>query len=312
MTKRYLKYALAAVLLLMIADLAITASYKKDTKIPRKLQGEHVQIKEGLLRVSQTGVGPDVLFIHGSLGSLEDLDAVIPKLKTRYTVTTFDRIGHGYSSLAREFAGVNYNAKVVKQLIEKLKLKNVIVVAHSYGGAVALKLAVDDTPEITSYVLLAPVGYAPYPRSTLERILALRGVGLGMLYGLRPFIAPSMLKSGLIAAVSPNQDEMPENFFKFRLRMWNNTGVLHTRVQQTSFMNDELKVIAPHYDSIKRPVAILFGKKDAFPEIIRDSHRLAETIPRAKLVELDSSGHYLQFTQPAAVVKAIDSLRYAR
>ena len=308
MSKGFSKYIIAAILLLSFLVLAVTAGYRKDIDIPPDLKGEHVELGKLKLRVYQAGTGPDVLFLHGSIGSVEDFEAIMPKLTSHYRVTAFDRIGHGYSSMGNDLAGVAYNSRITKRLIRKLKLNDVIVVGHSYGGTIALKLAIDENPEIKGYVLLAPAAYGPYKARLIERVMALRGVGLGLLYGVRPFVANGLLRDGLNKSVTPNQDTVPENFFTFRLNLWNNTGILHTRVQQTSFINDELKVMAPHYSAIGRPVTILLGKQEAHANNVRDSHRLSKEIPQARLVQLEGTGHYLQYKQPEAVVDAIDHL----
>jgi len=50
-------------------------------------------------------------------------------------------------------------AKVAVGVIEQLGLKKPIVVAHSYGGAVALRLALDRPDLVGGLVLIAPVAY---------------------------------------------------------------------------------------------------------------------------------------------------------
>ena len=50
-------------------------------------------------------------------------------------------------------------AKVAADVIERMGLNKPIVIAHSYGGAVALRLALDRPDLISGRVLIAPVAY---------------------------------------------------------------------------------------------------------------------------------------------------------
>lgn len=302
-----LKFFLLLLLLLITLLVILTYSYSKDIRIPETYDGKHITVKGMKLRVHQTGKGPDVLFIHGSIGSLEDFEAVLPMLKD-FRVTSFDRIGHGFSEMPDTRADINSNAEYTSALIDTLGLKNVILVGHSYGGSIALQMAIDQDPNIKALVLLAPACQVA-ETNPVEHVFSQPVVGLGLLRLLRPFIAESMLSDGLLYSLHPNQGDVATGFVGHRVQLWNEPGILFTRTQQTSVVETELAEMSKQYQYIKYPTTILLGEQEGHKDIYEGSTKLAEQISDAKLRLIKYAGHYLQYKEPHTVAETIRSYK---
>ena len=296
---------LVPALLLLFALFGST--YHKDVTIPAGIAGQHIEVNGSKLRYLQQGKGQDVVFLHGSIGNLEDFETVAPLL-AHYRITNFDRIGHGYSDNTTVKATIENNARYAEALIKKLQLHDVILVGHSYGGSVALQMALNRQVSIKGLVLIAPAAYTGYDTRWIEHVFASPLVGVGLLRLLQPLIAEKMLDKGLHAAVAPNPPLLPENFFSQRVKLWNNTGVLIARTQQTVSFNADLARMSPHYTQLQLPVTVLVGDRDFSAEIQRDAQQLIKDIPQAKLVMIPGSGHYVQYHAPHIVVNAIQLL----
>ena len=85
-----------------------------------------------------------ILFLHGFTGSTNDWKDVVQKIDKRFNKTALDLIGHGKSSSP---SLVNYymaDSLVIhiEQVINHLRLKEVILCGYSMGGRVALNFAV--------------------------------------------------------------------------------------------------------------------------------------------------------------------------
>jgi len=305
MLMKFIRFVLASLVLVVIAALVLSVTYHKDITIPGSLAGRHVTVDGVKLRVYQQGNGPDVLLLHGSIGNLEDFETVMPALAKQFRVTSIDRIGHGYSEMAPVKANIASNAAYTKKLIRVLGLKNVIVVGHSYGGSIALKLAIEQTPGIRGYVLIAPAAYPFTSTKLIEHVLATPSIGKGLLVMLRPFIAEPMIKTALLFSLEPNVNDVDPSFIDFRLGLWNNTGILYTRVQQTSDVIAELAQMSIQYQHIQKPVSVLIGEKEQHRDIAADSHRLIKVIPNSTLTMVKDAGHYIQYKDPQAVIDAI-------
>jgi len=85
-----------------------------------------------------------ILFLHGFTGSANDWKDVVQKINPRFNKIAIDLIGHGKSSSP---SSVNYYAADsivihIEQVINQLRLKELILCGYSMGGRVALNFAV--------------------------------------------------------------------------------------------------------------------------------------------------------------------------
>jgi len=100
-----------------------------------------------------TGEGDPTVLIHGSLVDRTSWAMVRPGLAQSLEVLTYDRRGHGESSGSPRMHPVRDDATDLAELLEEINLYPVHVIAHSYGGAIALRLA-NDRPEMVRSLLL--------------------------------------------------------------------------------------------------------------------------------------------------------------
>lgn len=108
---------------------------------------------------SGTDTGVLILFIHGAPGSLDDfIDYVAdPALQVLGRLVSYDRPGYGYSDFGRPLTSMAEHAKVARLFAESVRRpgERLVVVGHSYGGTVALQMAVDYPGFADRYLLLA-------------------------------------------------------------------------------------------------------------------------------------------------------------
>lgn len=80
-----------------------------------------------------------LLFIHGAYIDQTYWDEQVKHFEKRYKVVTLDLAGHGKSGHEeRSHWSVEVMADDVVALVKHLELKNVILIAHSLGGSIAL------------------------------------------------------------------------------------------------------------------------------------------------------------------------------
>lgn len=304
--KQVTGYLAAANVLLFVVLVVLDATYMRDLDIPAGLAGRHIAFDGFTLRIAESGSGNKaVIMVHASLGSLEDWESVVPLLDKKYRVIAIDRPGHGYSADPPAPSSVALNAQAVRGLIAKLGLNDVVVVGHSYGGAVALKLAIDDLPALKGFVLVAPGSSADFPPTLLDRLVTAPWVGRGIVRMLLPLIGEAVIRAGALRSISPNAAAMPENFFAQHLPIWVRPGPIRARAEQAMVFNAELAAMVPAYPGIRKPVVVLQGDADVLLPIRTGSGRLARAIPGAELKTFADTGHYLQYVHPAAVAEAV-------
>jgi pimeloyl-ACP methyl ester carboxylesterase len=82
-----------------------------------------------------------IVFVHAWCCNKSFWNSQISHFSKRYKVVAIDMAGHGGSELGRTDYTMDAFAEDVKAVIEKLDLKNVVLVGNSMGGAIILQTA---------------------------------------------------------------------------------------------------------------------------------------------------------------------------
>lgn len=113
-----------------------------------------IQIRGMKCRYEQVGEGKDVLLLHGWGGSVDSWIPVTNFLKDKCRVTVIDFPGHGMSDDPDENGwSVDEYFDFTAEFIEALGIAGCDIIAHSFGGRVALQLAAK-RPELVGKLLL--------------------------------------------------------------------------------------------------------------------------------------------------------------
>jgi pimeloyl-ACP methyl ester carboxylesterase len=252
------------------------------------------------------GEGRPVIYIHGAKGSVYDLLLSIgDRLARRWTAVAFDRPGSGFSGRSAQDGGSpQAQAAVLRAAAAELGLERPVLVGHSFGAAVALAWALDAPDEVAAVVTLGgyvlPLGGPPpwvvallRSRTTLRAMSRLGRSRLG-----RPFV-----DSALRRAFFPGRP--PHDYVRIAPAM---------ALGEARFMNDGddrksaeagLRALQPRYATLGTPVVVVVGVHDRMVPP-STSEKLHQLLPRAEIVRLTASGHMPQFTEPDAVLAAVD------
>jgi pimeloyl-ACP methyl ester carboxylesterase len=114
-------------------------------------------VDDGELEYDARGAGELVLLIHGAF--VADALAPLltePALAERYRLINYHRRGYAGSSRPQGVVGVAQQAADARALLTHLDVERAHVVGHSYGGCVALQLALDAPERVQSLALLEP------------------------------------------------------------------------------------------------------------------------------------------------------------
>ena len=87
-----------------------------------------------------SGSGPAVLLLHGWGSNLKSFTSLINLLKAKYRVLALDYPGFGESDILKKSFTVDDYCDIVVEFLKNLEVKSVILVGHSYGGRIILKL----------------------------------------------------------------------------------------------------------------------------------------------------------------------------
>jgi pimeloyl-ACP methyl ester carboxylesterase len=112
---------------------------------------------------------PPLILLHGGRDHSRSWDWAAERLRDRWHVIAPDLRGHGDSDWSPDGDyGVMANLYDLAQLIHQLKLAPVTIVAHSYGGNIALRYAGTYPENVRK--LVAIEGLGPSPKMLAERL----------------------------------------------------------------------------------------------------------------------------------------------
>lgn len=102
---------------------------------------------------SDEGSGKVLVFIHGFLEEKSMWNTLITTFKSRYRCISMDLFGHGASENYGYIHTMEEQASMIKNLLDRLKLRRYTLIGHSMGGYIALELAKKYPQNIRGLVL---------------------------------------------------------------------------------------------------------------------------------------------------------------
>lgn len=306
-------FALAAALVAVLAALAWSAGYARWAERRWPADGRLVDTRVGRLHVRERGAGPAVILIHGAGANARELMITLGlALDDRARVIALDRPGFGGSPGFSSRARLARHADAVAALIEAEGLDRPVVVGHSYGAAVALRLAIDHPDSASGLVLLGPAthGYVG-PVAWHNYVAATPVLGPAFCRLLVPIAGPLMLEGGVRATFAP--EPAPPGYaanagigLLFRPRNFRANAL------DLAVVNAELAAQEPSYGDIAIPVAVIAGDEDRTVRTASHAEPLAAALPDARLAVLPGGGHMPHYGGREIVLEHVDALLAAR
>ena len=194
-----------------------------------------------LLNYKIEGEGQTIVLLHGLFGNLDNLGLLSRELRQHYQVICLDLRNHGLS-----FQSPNHNYQVMAQdvvtTLEHIGIKNYILIGHSMGGKVAMKLAELAQSEVEKLVVLdmAPVSYSKSRhdnvfnglKAVLEQKPTSRQQAMQILEhhielpGVRQFLGKSLYNNGQYFEWRFNVSSLWDNYWE--ILGWQDINVINT------------------------------------------------------------------------------------
>ena len=118
---------------------------------------KRVNVNGAEVEFSAQGTGEPVVFIHGSILA----DAFAPliaetRLNAHYRLVSYHRRGYAGSTHSNNPVSIQQQAADCRQVMKHAYVERAHIVGHSYGGVIALQLALDAPKSVHSLSLLEP------------------------------------------------------------------------------------------------------------------------------------------------------------
>lgn len=242
--------------------------------------------------------GPPLILIHGFGAHSYTWRYWAPELARDHRIYLADLKGFGSAPKPRDEAYSPLDqAEILLRFLRGRELERVTLVGHSFGGTVALLLALrllEKEPErLARMVLVAAAGY-PQELPRYMRLASLPVVGELMLR-----LVPSR-KLARAALRSSYRD--PERITSSQVEAY--AEPLRTPGGRHGAIRTARKVLAAdpdawtsRYPGIRVPTLLLWGDRDRIVPL-ETGRRLEQALPRARLAVVEECGHVPQEEKP--------------
>lgn len=114
-----------------------------------------------ILKYVQLGEGKDIIFLHGWGGSRLSFFGVAKRLSASFRVTLVDFYGFGETPHPPFPIDLDYYVNGLKEVIRECKINEYILIGHSFGGRVAIKMAAASSQGLRGIALVDSAGLKP-------------------------------------------------------------------------------------------------------------------------------------------------------
>lgn len=247
------------------------------------------------MRGTWEGAGRPVVLLHGQPGTRRDWDGVRGALRD-VRVLAPDRPGYD-GHPAMDFAG---NAQRLSALLGATGVQRAVLVGHSWGGGVALQMALDHPAQVAGLCLLGSIG-SRLSWTNWDRLLAFPGIAqaAGAATCRTAALAPRLF-------VSATGSQLPHaklQDVRRQGREWQRRGAAKAIAAEQRFLVTRGQELARRLGEVTAAALVVTGDQDRTvpPAAAAD---LARALPRGVLLTLPG-GHLLPQETPELVAAAI-------
>ncbi|MGW8881244.1 alpha/beta fold hydrolase [Streptomyces mirabilis] len=271
---------------------------------------EEIELSAGTVAYRDTGGdGPVLVLLHGLMMDASLWDETITKLAAdhRCVAPTLPLGAHRHGMRADADLSLPGVARLVAEFLDRLDLRDVVLVGNDTGGALVQLMMVDGAPRVAGVVLVSCDAFDNFPPGLTGRTLVLSGRLPPRLFGmfmqqmrLRPLrrtpVAFGWLTLRGDAATARwirpvlERPEIRRDAVRTLRAAAADTGLLLAAAERL-----------PRFD---RPALVVWARGD---RVMPPEHgrRLAALLPRGRLVEIDDSYTLVPLDRPTELARAI-------
>ena len=260
--------------------------------------GRRVVVGDTTVNVHDVGRGPAVLLIHGSgpgVSAWANWRLLIPELARDHRVIAPDMIGFGYTEAPSVGFDLDAWLDQLTGLLDELGIERAHVIGNSFGGAMALRLALAAPERVDRLVLMGPAALSFPMTDGLEVVWGYLPSREAMAHLVRDVftstateISDEIIDLRLQASLRPGVQERYAALFPAPRQHW----------------LDQLAVTEDQAATMARPTLVVHGADDLVIPL-EASQRLVEVLPDAHLEIAPACGHWVQLEYAEAFVDLV-------
>jgi pimeloyl-ACP methyl ester carboxylesterase len=241
----------------------------------------------------EKGSGPALVLLHGNNSSTYTWKDVFDELAARHRVVAVDLKGFGFTSKPEGDYRVEVQAALVVRLMDALKIERAVLCGSSFGGGVALAVAIDHPERVRALVLVDSAAFTDHRGSTLAPSFV-KWPYVGAAVSALALMSDSIVRDGLKQSFHDDSKVTDERVAAYYLPLTTRGGQYAARRvrEQRHFGRVEQLL-----QQVTQPALIIWGAEDE-AIILEDGKRLQSRLSNSRLVVFDSCGHLPQEEMP--------------
>ena len=232
---------------------------------------------------------PDILMIHGLMGSSSSFDFITRELAEKFHVTAIDLPGHGDSNLQIPF-DLNNLTYVVEEFINEKFSSPIDVIGYSLGGTILNNIATTQKGLLNSIILIDPW----FSNNTTTDSLAFKFLSVIEKNAKKSWVEPKdslgYVKNMNSELTEDKQQIISKNRFDYDIRIWDNSiqkGTLINMPQNS--INTSVLLIKPSMSLIKE----------------MQINKINENFENIIIEEVPNTTHMIIFENPEEISKLV-------
>ena len=249
--------------------------------------GKQVRLDDVLVNTHDVGEGEAVLLIHGSgpgVSSWANWRLLIPDLSEDHRVVAPDMIGFGYTEAPTVAFDLDAWLNQLTGLLDALDIEKAHVVGNSFGGAMALRLALTAPERVGKLILMGPAAISFGMTPGLDEVWGFKPSPEAMAHLVRDVFtsATTDISDEIVAlrhqaSIRPGVQERYAALFPAPRQQW----------------LDRLAVSPEEAAQVQHDTLVVHGADDLVIPL-EASQRLVEAMPNARLEIAAHCGHWVQ------------------
>lgn len=247
----------------------------------------------------RAGQGPPVVFCHGTPFSSYVWEGQADALVARHTVFVWDMPGYGRSSKAPEHAvDLGVQGRALSGLLHHWGLDRPAVVAHDFGGAVALRAHLLHACDMASLTLVDVVALRPWGSEFFRLVREHAEVFAAL---------PEQMHRGLLTAYIEGAAHHPIDGPALRrlIEPWltgEGQAAFYAQIAQA----DERWTLEleQRIHEVRCPTTVVWGAEDTLIPV-EQAHRLADALGTQPPTVIQGAGHLVQLDAPRKLEKVL-------
>lgn len=234
-----------------------------------------IKVKGISVNYIDEGTGTPILFLQGWGTNIDLYKKLTDKVSTLGRIIALDLPGFGKTNEPDTAWNVSEYASFVEEFIKTLGLKSVILMGHSFGGRIIIKLMSNKSNEfkVEKIVLLDSAGIKP--KKTLKQQLKQKWFK----------ICKKVANSRVVRKIKPGMVEKLQS--KHGSMDYRKASPLMRQVMVKA-INEDLTGLL---HNVNVPTLLIWGELDTATPL-NDAKIMEKLIPDAGLVVLKNTGHY--------------------